>query len=67
MQIEYDKQAQATYIRLRRGKVAKTIKLQDDLIVDLDKNSEILGIEILGLLGALSERKGSFRIPVSVH
>ncbi len=47
MNIEYDKSADAAYIRLNKGKVKHTIKLKDCLIVDVDKNDKILGIEIL--------------------
>lgn len=48
MNIKYDKLPDAAYIRLNKGKVLKTIKLKDRLIVDVDKNDNILGIEILG-------------------
>jgi len=47
MKIEYDKIADAMYIYLKKAKVFKTIKMQDRLIVDLDKKGNIIGIEVL--------------------
>jgi len=48
MDITFDKQADALYIRFQRGKhVRKTVKLQDGLLVDLDRAGRIFGIEIL--------------------
>ncbi len=47
MEINYDKEADAMYIRLRKGKFAKNKKLDDLTILDLDKKGEILGIELL--------------------
>jgi len=47
MQMKLDKVANALYIRLRTGKVHKTIARGSGLI-DLDKKGEIIGIEVLG-------------------
>ena len=49
MDITFDEQADALYIRFQpSGKRAKrTIKLQDGLLVDLDKGGRIFGIELL--------------------
>jgi len=47
MKIEYDKIADAMYIYLKKAKVFKTIKMQDRLIVDLDKKGNVIGIEVL--------------------
>ena len=68
MRIEYDKEAQASYIHLKKGKVAKTIKLMDSLLVDIDEKNTILGIEILGSFPMKKGKiKTSFKIPVSVR
>jgi len=45
--IEYDSAADVSYIRIRRDKVAETIELDDNLIVDLNDKGEIVGLEIL--------------------
>ena len=47
MKISYDKIADAMYIYLRKGKVAKTIKVKPNLLIDVDKKGGVLGIEIL--------------------
>jgi len=45
--IEYDSAADVSYIRIRRDKIADTIELDDNLIVDLNDKGEIVGLEIL--------------------
>jgi uncharacterized protein YuzE len=46
--VEYDPDSTALYIRLKRGKVTSSKPLADNLILDLNRNKEILGIEIIG-------------------
>jgi len=50
MKVTYDKIADASYMTLRKGKVAKTVEINRDVIADLDKKGNVLGIEILGVL-----------------
>jgi len=66
MRIEYDKEAQAAYIYLRKGKSVKTIKLMDSLLVDVDEKNNILGIEILGGLPLNRKVRTTFKVPVTV-
>ena len=47
MEINYDKEADAMYIELRKGDFAKNKKIDDFTIIDLDKQGNILGIELL--------------------
>jgi len=47
MEISYDKEADALYIRFREGRFAKNKKIDDVTIIDLDKDGNILGIELL--------------------
>ncbi len=54
MEIEYDKDVDALYIRLREGSLGKNLKIDDRTILDLDKKGEILGIEILDASRRLS-------------
>jgi len=49
MKIQYDKLADAMYIYFKKGRISKTIKMKDRLIVDVDKNGKIIGLEILGI------------------
>ena len=57
MKIEYDKVADAMYIRLNTGKVGNTVKMQDRLIVDIDKKGRILGIEVLDVSSQVPKNK----------
>ena len=45
--------ADALYIRLRDGKIVESDEVAPGIIVDLDENNEIIGIEVL----QLSKRK----------
>jgi uncharacterized protein YuzE len=47
MDINYDKEADAVYIKLKKGVFFKNKKLNDHTIIDLDKNNDILGLELL--------------------
>ena len=49
MEINYDKDADAMYIELRKGKFAKNKKVNEDIILDLDKQGKVLGIELLSV------------------
>lgn len=47
MEISYDEEADAIYIEFKEGEFAKNKKIDDFTIVDLDKDKNILGIELL--------------------
>ncbi|MEZ4733272.1 MAG: DUF2283 domain-containing protein [Caldilineaceae bacterium] len=47
MQINYDPQADAIYIRLREGEVENTIQVGKYIYADVDENEVPLGLEIL--------------------
>ena len=47
MIIQYDKLADALYIYFKKSKVDETIEVKDRLLVDVDKDGSIVGIEIL--------------------
>ena len=65
MNINYDKVADAIYMTLRKGKVAKTVEMKERLIVDVDKKGNILGIELLDA-GNQLQRNIRNGIPVKV-
>ncbi|MFH1187200.1 MAG: DUF2283 domain-containing protein [Candidatus Levyibacteriota bacterium] len=60
MKFEYDKEADAAYIcmedSIANGQVQKTIELDDNIIVDFDKNGKLLGIEILSASKVLHQK-----------
>ncbi|MBI4298639.1 MAG: DUF2283 domain-containing protein [Chloroflexi bacterium] len=47
MRIEYDKEVDALYIRLRDVKPADNVDVEEGVTIDLDKDGHIVGIEIL--------------------
>ena len=55
MEITYDKEADAMYIKFKEGEFTRNKQIDDFTIIDLDKDENILGIEILNV---------SKRIPV---
>jgi len=54
MKLEYDRRADAIYIRLKEAEVATTHELEDNLIVDLDEHGRLVGIELLFVSDYLS-------------
>ena len=47
MKIEYSKDVDALYIRLREAKIADSMDVEEGVTVDLDDKGHIVGIEIL--------------------
>ena len=47
MKIEYDQQADATYIRLRAGTVAESDEVRPGVVLDFDSSGRVLGIEMI--------------------
>ncbi len=47
MKIEYDREADALYVRLQEKYVARTREVEEGINVDLDDNGKLIGIEIL--------------------
>lgn len=60
MRFEYDKEVDAGYIYVvedvKNGEAVKTIQLNDNIILDFDKNGKLLGVEILDAKKVLSEK-----------
>ena len=47
MKIDYDTVADAIYFTIKSGKISKSIKIDDRLIVDLSAKGDVVGIELL--------------------
>jgi len=47
MRITYDTQADAIYIRLQEGEFGLNKEVEPGLVLDIGRNKELLGIEIL--------------------
>jgi uncharacterized protein YuzE len=46
--LEYDPSSTALYVRMKKGRVAKSKPLADNIILDLNDKNDFLGIEIIG-------------------
>ena len=53
MKISYDPRADALYIKFQEGSVARTRKIEDGLLVDMDEGGRLFGIEIIGMKGRI--------------
>lgn len=47
MKIEYSKDVDVLYVKLREAKIADSMDIEEGVTVDLDENRHIIGIEIL--------------------
>lgn len=47
MKINYDKIADAIYLRFKDGDIKKTVKVENRLIADIDAEGNVLGVEFL--------------------
>lgn len=63
MKIKYDPKADAAYISFKKGDVqVTTIRLNEDIAVDLGPNEEIIGIEILDASEHLKLKGSLFKL-----
>lgn len=47
MKIEYSKEADAIYVYFKEDFVEKSKEIEDGIVIDFDKNSQLIGIEVL--------------------
>jgi len=47
VKIEYSKDIDALYIKIREAKVADSVDIEEGVTVDLDEKGHIVGVEIL--------------------
>ncbi len=57
MKIDYDKIVDTMYMTFKKGKVSKTLRLDERLIVDLDKKGTLIGMEVLGASTQVSPKQ----------
>ncbi len=53
MKISYDAKADALYIKFQEGAASRTRKVEEGMLVDLDQNGRLYGIEIIGMRGRI--------------
>ena len=47
MKIEYSKKADAIYVYFKEDYVAKSKEIEDGVVIDFDKEGQLIGIEVL--------------------
>ncbi len=57
MMMTYDKDADALYIRIGKGKFASNKKIDSDTILDLDEHGKLIGIELLSASKRVSQKE----------
>lgn len=66
MRISYDQNADTLYIQFQEGKVAKTKKVDEGILIDLAESGKIFGIEIVGLSERVSLEEDLGRINIEL-
>ncbi len=70
MEITFDEEADALYIKFGRGKCSRNKKMDKDTILDLDSKGRVLGIEMLNASKRMSHRElmgVSVKMPLVAH
>ena len=55
MKITFDKEADAVYIEISEEEFKTNKKMDNETIIDLDKNGKIIGIELLNVSKIMSK------------
>lgn len=62
MKITRDLNLDVGYVKFRSGKITETVEVRPGVLLDLDKNGQVMGIEVLSLAelapALTSSRKG---------
>lgn len=46
MRIQWDNESECAYVALADGDIARTLEVTDNVMLDLDANGNVLGIEV---------------------
>lgn len=64
MEIKFDTQVDALYIRLKKGRIHKTIS-HGNFILDVDRRGNVLGIEVLNYSKAANAQPDKYSVSFS--
>ena len=56
MKIQYDKQADALYIYIGKGRIKKTIKAGKNTLIDMGDKDRVLGVEFYKISQSVPEK-----------
>lgn len=57
MKIQYDKQADALYIYIGRGRIKKTLKAGKNMLVDFGDKDRVIGVEFYKISRSVPQEK----------
>lgn len=60
MRLKIDKENDALYFRLDESAIVESEEVQPGVILDYDKNNQVVGIEILNLSSRIGKEKLNF-------
>jgi len=60
MKLKIDKENDALYFRLDESAIVESEEVQPGVILDFDKNNQVVGIEILNLSARIGQEKLNF-------
>ncbi len=65
MRFEFDREADALYVRISDGQVDRTIELEEGVYADLDAEDRPLGLEFVALAAfdGWMKRQGTLNVP----
>ncbi len=64
MKIDYDKEVDALYIYFKKDKVHHSKPEGGDFVVDVDKNGQIIGVEVLNASRYMNKKSGRLEVGV---
>lgn len=67
MKVEYDKKADAAYLKLTDSQIVESEEVSPDIIYDFDEDNQVVGIEILKLKGKTLEQLKLLDFPFSAE
>jgi uncharacterized protein YuzE len=70
MRIELDSSVNALYLRLKPGRVERTIELTTDVYLDVDSEGQVLGAEFVNaddFLALVRQQAGRLEIPERIE
>ena len=70
MKFNYDTIADAAYLKVNEGNVAKTVEMKNGIVVDLGEKGNIVGIEILNFSAQQNikefQKKAKDGLPINI-
>ena len=67
LSIQYDPRAHAAYIKIKTGKISKTVQKNAHFLLDLDKRGALLGIEISDPEKISSQERSKVLLSIAKH